>query len=114
MTTTPTAAPRARRTARTIEHSIDIPATPAEVWAVLTATELYAEWNPFMPRLTGDLAVGERLTVTIRPTKRSMTFRPTVVALEPGRLIRWQGRLGVRGVFDGEHELLVEPRPGST
>ena len=29
-----------------------------------------------------------------------MTFKPTVVAFEPGRLVRWQGRLGVRGIFD--------------
>ena len=37
-----------------------------------------------------------------------MTFRPTVVALEAGALLRWRGRLGMPGLFDGEHELRVE------
>ena len=99
---------------RTIEHSIDIPASPDEVWTVLTATDEYAEWNPFMPSLTGDLRVGGRLAVTIRPRKKSMTFRPTILAVEDGRLIRWQGSLGVRGIFDGEHELLVGPTAEGT
>jgi hypothetical protein len=99
---------------RTIEHSIDIAASPDEVWRVLTATNEDAEWNPFMTSLTGDLSVGGRLAVTIRPRKKSMTFKPTVVAVEDGRLIRWQGSLGVRGIFDGEHELLVEPTAEGT
>jgi hypothetical protein len=96
---------------RTLEHSIEIPAPLDEVWKVLTATDEYAAWNPFMTRLTGRLAVGERLVVTIRPSTKSMTFKPTILALEPGRLIRWQGRLGVRGVFDGTHELRLEATP---
>lgn len=96
---------------RIIKHTIDIPAPTSEVWNVLAATDQYGGWNPFIPRLDGELATGVRLAVTIRPGKRSMTFKPTVVALEPGRLIRWQGRLIVRGIFDGEHEFRLEPTP---
>ena len=40
-----------------------------------------------------------------------MTFRPTVLAFEDGTLIRWRGRLGMPGLFDGEHELRLEPIP---
>lgn len=94
---------------RTIEHTIDIPVAASDVWDVVTATDEYAQWNPFMPRLDGELRTGERLHVTIQPGRRKMSFRPTVVAVEPGALLRWQGRLGVRGIFDGEHELRVEP-----
>jgi hypothetical protein len=94
---------------RTIEHTIDIPAPAAAVWQILTDTDRYGDWNPFMPRLSGRLALGERLTVTVRPGTRTMTFRPTVLAVEDGGLIRWRGRLGVPGVFDGEHELRLEP-----
>ncbi len=52
---------------RTMEHAIGVPASPATVWQVLAGTERYGEWNPFMTGLSGRLAVGERLTVTIRP-----------------------------------------------
>jgi hypothetical protein len=96
---------------KTIEHTIDIPAPTSEVWGVLTATDQYHLWNPFMTRLDGVLETGSRLSVTIRAGKRSMTFRPVVVAFEPERLIRWKGQLGVRGIFDGEHELRLEPTP---
>jgi hypothetical protein len=97
---------------RTIEHAVDVQAPAATVWQVLTDTDRYADWNPFMPRLSGRLAAGERLTLTVRPGKRTMTFRPTVLAVEDGTLIRWRGRLWMPGLFDGEHELRVEPMPG--
>ena len=31
-----------------------------------------------------------------------------VLALEVAELIRWRRRLGVRGIFDGDHELRLE------
>src|SRR4051794_40358331 len=40
-----------------------------------------------------------------------MTFRPTGLAVEDGTLIRWRGRLRMPGLFDGEHELRLEPSP---
>jgi hypothetical protein len=94
---------------RTIEHAVDIQAPAATVWQVLTDTDRYQDWNPFMPRLSGRLAPGERLTITVRPGTRTMTFRPTVLAVEDGTLICWRGRLGMPGLFDGEHELHLEP-----
>ena len=73
---------------RIIAKGVEIPASPATVWQVLTEIDRYDEWNPFMTRLSGRLAVGERLTVTIRPGRRSMTFRSTVLAVEAGVLVR--------------------------
>ena len=94
---------------RTIEHAVDIQAPAATVWQILTDTDRYQDWNAFMPRLSGRLAPGERLTLTVRPGTRTMTFRPTVLAVEDGKLICWRGRLGMPGLFDGEHELRLEP-----
>ena len=94
---------------RTIEHTVAIHAHAATVWHILTDTDRYQDWNPFMPRLSGRLAPGERLTITVRPGTRAMTFRPTVLAVEDGTLICWRGRLGMPGIFDGEHELRLEP-----
>ena len=96
---------------RTIDHTIDIPAPPAAVWRVLTATDHYAAWNPFVPRLEGELRTGSRLRVTITPPGRSMTFKPTVLAVEDDRLLRWRGHLGVPGLFDGEHEFRLKALP---
>src|SRR3954454_22540845 len=43
--------PATERTAtmRTIEHTVDIQAPAATVWQVLTDTDRYQDWNPFMP-----------------------------------------------------------------
>lgn len=95
-----------------IEHTITINGTPEQVWQVLTDTDRYEQWNPFMTRLQGPLRVGERFTVTIRPGKRTMTFRPTMRAVDEHKLIRWQGRLGIPGVFDGDHSLIIESASG--
>ena len=42
-----------------------------------------------------------------------MTMHPTVPVAEPGRELRWLGRLGLPGVFDGEHRFEIhETEPG--
>jgi hypothetical protein len=95
---------------RELSTEIEIDAPPADVWRVLTDSEAYPEWNPFIRKLEGDLRPGERLEVRIEPPGgRGMTFKPKVLAAEPERELRWLGRLLVPGVFDGEHILRIEP-----
>jgi hypothetical protein len=94
---------------RSIHTEIGIMAPAARVWDILIATDQWPEWNPFA-RLSGRVAVGERIAVTLTPPgMRAMTMRPTIVKFEPGREFRWLGSLGVRGLFDGEHGLRVVP-----
>jgi hypothetical protein len=99
---------------KNLEHITDIPAPAEEVWAVLTDTSSYAEWNPFIRKLEGPWARGSRLAVTVKAGAREMSFRPTVLAYEEGRLIRWRGQLLLPGIVDGEHELRVEPLDDGT
>jgi hypothetical protein len=96
---------------KVIEYSIDIAASPEAVWDVLIDVDAYSEWNPFLTLDRAPVAVGDRLSVTIRPGRRKMTFRPTVTRVEPGREISWLGRLLAPGIFDGAHTLAVEPLP---
>ena len=73
-------------------------------WAVLTDFTAFPDWNPFMIAASGDLRPGGRLEVTLRPPgRKAFTFRPTVKELEPARRLRWLGRTGLPGIFDGEH-----------
>jgi hypothetical protein len=93
-----------------IQREIEIDASPDTVWAVLADTSAYAEWNPFVRRLSGDLREGAKLEAQIAPPGgRAMTFKPTVLTAEPGRELRWLGRLLVPGLFDGEHRFRLEP-----
>jgi hypothetical protein len=41
------------------------------------------------------------------------TFTPTVLVVEPGRELRWIGRVGPGGIFDGEHTFTIQQiKPG--
>lgn len=94
---------------RAIHTEIGIDRPAAAVWAILVDIDSWPEWNPFA-KASGHLAVGERLEVQIRPPgQKPMTFRPTVVRLDPGVELRWLGHLGLPGIFDGEHGFRIEP-----
>jgi hypothetical protein len=68
-----------------------------------------------MRRISGEPAVGSRLEVRIEPPdSRGMTFKPIVIMSEASRGLAWLGRLGVRGVFDGEHHLELHPGEGGS
>jgi hypothetical protein len=43
------------------------------------------------------------------PGGAAMTFRPTVVTVEPARELRWLGRLLIPGLSDGEHRFEIHP-----
>ena len=94
---------------RAIHTEIGIGAPAATVWAVLIDTAKWAEWNPFA-KLSGRVAVGERVSVTLTPPGKSpITMRPTIVKLDAGRELRWLGNLGIPGLFEGEHGFRVVP-----
>jgi hypothetical protein len=98
---------------KTIETAIDIDAPPETVWEIVTDFARYGEWNPFMTIADEAAKEGNRLHVTIRPPNRKgISLKPTVTTFEPGHSLRWLGHLVVPGIFDGAHELTVEPRDG--
>lgn len=93
-----------------LSTGIEIDASAATVWAVLTDFASFPDWNPFIPRIDGEISVGSRLEVVIQPPDaKSMTFRPTVVEVKPEREFRWLGRVLMPGVFDGEHSFEIVP-----
>ncbi|WP_199036466.1 SRPBCC domain-containing protein [Glycomyces salinus] len=100
---------------RRIETAAEYEAPAHEVWAVLTDFAAFGEWNPFMVAVSGQLAEGERLEATLmRPNGKPMRFRPQVLRVSPARQIRWLGRVGPGGLFDGEHYIVLEPTEDGT
>ena len=98
-----------------IETQIAIAAPPERVWAILTDFPAHASWNPFITSISGEPRQGGRLAIRVEPPGgRGMNFRPRLLAVEPGRELRWLGRLFVPGLFDGEHYFLLEPAAGGT
>jgi len=95
-----------------LQTRIEIDATPEQVWSLLLDFAAYPAWNPFIRAIEGRAESGARLKVRIQPPgRRAMDFRPLVQCVDPGRELRWLGRLLVPGLADGEHRLRVEPGP---
>ena len=93
-----------------IHTEIEVNAGAEKVWRVLTDFAAYPDWNPFVRRVEGEVNVGSRLHVYVRPSgSTGMSFRPTVLVADPNREFRWLGHLWLPGLFDGEHSFLIEP-----
>ena len=100
---------------RKLETRVEIDATREEVWEVLTATDAYPDWNPFITEVEGCFVAGERVRLTMRlPGKKPMTLRPRVVEAAPAARLRWSGRLWVRGLCDAQHEFHLSETPRGT
>ncbi len=85
-----------------IQTEIHIKSTPEKVWNVLTDFENYS-WNPFIKSIQGLPQVGNTITVELG----GMTFKPEVLNFSKPREFRWRGKLGMKGIFDGEHYFTI-------
>ena len=95
--------------AREIYTEIEINASANSVWEVVTTFDEYPDWNPFIREISGELSEGSRLSVSIQPVDSDpMDFQPTLIKADKNHELRWIGRVLVRGIFDGEHYLIIE------
>jgi hypothetical protein len=102
------------RSSNEIRSEIQMEATPDQVWQVLSDFGAYQEWNPAFVSVEGVAEEGTKLDIRFKlKGDRSIRMRPTVLVVEPGRELRWLGRLFVPGLFDGEHRFEIhEEAPG--
>jgi len=97
-----------------VSASIEIAATPENVWAVLADLAGYPQWHPVFRSVTGQLAVGSKLTIrTIVPaTGHPMTARVKVLTVEPGTELGWASKL--LGITISKRRFLLSPSGGGT
>jgi hypothetical protein len=92
-----------------IETEIIISASREKVWSVLTDFKKHPDWNPFIKSIKGEKLAGKNITVYIKPPdSKGMTFKPVILKFEPNKEFRWKGKLGIKGIFDGEHYFVLE------
>jgi hypothetical protein len=95
--------------AKEIYTEIEIHAPARKVWDVLVNFDHYADWNPFIQNISGQLSEGSQLHVTIQPVGgKPMNFKPIVKRIQQHQELRWLGRFLVPGLFDGEHYFRIE------
>ena len=94
---------------KNIQTEILINTDITKAWDVLMNFDNYPEWNPFITSISGEPKLGSRLTVSIKPPGgKGMTFKPNILTLEANKEFRWTGKLGINGIFDGEHYFILE------
>ena len=89
----------------TVEATAVIDAPPSVVWDVLVAGEDYAEWNPLITEVSGELVAAARPRPHIAPSgKRGMTFRPRVLDATPDGRPSLDRPASTSGTVRREHE----------
>jgi len=70
----------------------------------------HSKWNPFIVSIKGQKAVGKKIQVRMRTKKgKLMDFEPVVLKCKEEDEFRWRGKLGIKGIFDGEHYFALDP-----
>ncbi len=92
-----------------IYTEIEICARAETVWELLTDFAAYPVWNPFIRKASGEVREGAVLEVTFQTADYGeITFHPLVLNVDPKRELRWQGRIWITGLLDGEHIFQIE------
>lgn len=90
--------------------TIDIAATPEEVWAVLADFPAYGEWSNFS-RIHGTPELGS----TLKMRMPGFWFTSTVTALADSQELQWSAKIFTEALFVGAHNFtLVRNEDGTT
>lgn len=82
----------------TVQHAIDVAATPDECWRVFADLAGWPRWFPFLRGVKGELASGGRLTLLFAAGPTTLPVNVDIQELQPAAKIRWiGGAMGVRG-----------------
>ena len=92
-----------------IRTELEITAPVSDVWRTLTDFQHYADWNPFITELAGELREGSKLQLRLSlPEGRDLELRPRVLRCRENSELCWRGHLFFPGLFDGEHFFRLE------
>jgi hypothetical protein len=98
---------------RTVYATIQIAASPMDVWAVLTDLSRYRKWHPLFPEASGQIAVGNRIRLhNMAPGGRVRTVRPKILVAEPGVELTWKAT--IPGLMGGTHRFELSPEGKGT
>ena len=88
----------------------EIQASAERVWAILTDLPGYARWNPLIREASGELREQGHLQLFIAaPGLANRRVGVQLLRVDPGRELRWLGRLFMPRLLDGDHSFLITP-----
>lgn len=95
-----------------IRSSVDIDASAAMVWAILTDFASYKRWNPFIRAIAGAPGTGSRLTLTLQCQGcQPLSTGCTLTFVREPRELRWRRKRIAAVLYATEHRFRIEPLP---
>ena len=92
-----------------LETQVIINAPAAAVWNVLSDFSAYPQWSPSVRQFEGTPVVGKRTKFLLQqPGGTSIKMNPVFLKIEKDKELRWKGKLGISGIFDGEHYFVLQ------
>ena len=89
---------------KSISTEIIINTSAENIWNELTNFEKYPEWNPFIRKVSGNIAVGNKIEVTFQTEgSNPIVFTPIIQKIDNNSIFQWEGRLLMPGIFTGKH-----------
>ncbi|MGH8278771.1 MAG: SRPBCC family protein, partial [Gammaproteobacteria bacterium] len=93
---------------RELEVSVDIRATPEEVWRVLLDFPAYLEWSCYLLSVEGPAVPGSYLRIRCGAEQKFSLLKALVLQVTPSKTFRWLAAWGVPGLLDREHGFFLE------
>ena len=83
-----------------------IEASPDKIWRILTDAPGYPEWDPYVDRIEGTIAAGEKITAYTK-LSAGRAFPVTVSEFVPGKKMVWSSGMPL-GLFKGERSFTLK------
>jgi hypothetical protein len=101
---------------REIKTEIQIAASPAKVWTILTDFDHWKDWNPIVKQVSGAAAVGSQLRVTMCGKEGSAghTYMPVITDLEGPKSFRWRAKMMAGFLFTNDKVFELKEVKGGT
>jgi hypothetical protein len=90
--------------------STTINAAPEKVWAILTDTPAWPEWDPYCIKIEGQVALGAKLKA-FNKLSPNRAFGVKVTELSPNQKMIWSGGMPF-GLFKGERSFTLRSAGG--
>jgi hypothetical protein len=88
--------------------STSIRSTPERIWALLTDSSRYPDWNNTVLKIEGHIAPGKRITFHAR-INSGRAFPVNVAEFTPAKRMVWSGGMPL-GLFKGERTFTLSPQ----
>ena len=92
-----------------IYTDIEIDAPPELVWKALTDFSAYPDWNPLICKANSQPEENKELTIYVPLFGLKIPCKISIMRLDPGRELRWFGKLLNSSIFMGEHAFEINP-----